>query len=80
MKKMGVTENRLKLKQGTSNLLQKRCLYTSTNLLPLCQLAAGWGTCTQPRATAKKDGNIPKFVCFFIQEQATNVQLASTES
>ena len=37
---MGVTENRLKLEQGTSNLLQKRCVYTFTDLLSVCQLAA----------------------------------------
>ena len=66
MEKMVVTENRLKPEQGTSNLLQKRCVYTFTNLLPVCQLAAGWGTCAQHRATAKKDSNIPKSVCFFI--------------
>ena len=66
MVKMVLTENCLKLKQGTSNLLQKRCVYTFTNLLPVCQLAAGWGTCAQHRATAKKDGNIPKSACFFM--------------
>ena len=80
MEKMGVTKNCLKLEQGSSNLLQKHCVYTFTNLLPMCQLAAGWGTCAQHRATAKKDSNIPKSVCFFIYEQARNTQLASTES
>ena len=66
MEKMGVPKNRLKLEQGTSSLLQKRCVYTFTNLLPVCQLAAGWGTYAQHCATARKDRNIPKSVGFFI--------------
>ena len=66
MEKMDVTENHLKLEQGTSNLLQKRCVYTFTNLLPVCQIAAGSGTCAQHRASAKKDGNILKSACVFL--------------